>query len=250
MDENMKKDYTKCYIAFLDILGFKNRINHSSCQEILDIYKDIKNPLKSIHIGDKNNSAQEIYTARQIKTKVMSDSICFYIDADLTDSLFCLLSCCAIFQAKLLSLQTPVLVRGAIVLGDLYAQNDVTFGPGLTQAYLLEEGGAKYPRIIITKETLSSSFCNISRRSFQTNIDELVLCDTDKYYYVNWQNFFFDSQLSNKNSDSAKCVVNFKAHVENVLDCTTDFSIREKYLYLDEKIRSYEQNLGDNHDQL
>lgn len=35
-------DYTRCYVAFLDVLGFKEKIKNRTCQDILNIYKDIK----------------------------------------------------------------------------------------------------------------------------------------------------------------------------------------------------------------
>ena len=239
MDENMKKDYTKCYIAFLDILGFKNRINHSSCQEILDIYKDIKNPLKSIHIGDENNSAQEIYATKHIHTKVMSDSICFYIDSKYQDALFCLLSCCAIFQAKLLRRPTPILVRGAVVLGDIYAEGDITFGSGMTQAYLLEEENAKYPRIIITKETLFNGLVNVSRPSIRDNNNQYVYFDADKYYVVNWLNFLFDIGADKNNESFEMCYQKLSTHIDSILSSEINASVREKYLYLDDTLNRY-----------
>ena len=162
----------------------------------------------------------------------------------MTDSLFCLLACCTFFQATLLRRSTPILVRGAIVLGDIYAQGDIIFGPGLTQAYLLEENSAKYPRILITKETLDSSFDNISCSSFKNNIDEIVFCDNDKYYASNWMNTMFSFTSSNDNDSPIIRMKKLSEHVQFILNCTTDFSIREKYLYLDEKLSYYKQKMG------
>ena len=109
----------------------------------MSIFKDIKNPLKKAYIGE-NGVAKEIASAQKVNFKCMSDSICMYIDATAPDALICLIMACSIFQANLLKREVPVLVRGAIVVGDIYAKEDTTFGPGMTKAYLLEENSAKY----------------------------------------------------------------------------------------------------------
>lgn len=91
MAETTKREYTQSFIAFLDVLGFKNLVSQATCEEVLDIYKDIKNPLKAAYIGNEQGFAQEILSTKKIKTKVMSDSICFYIDAEEPDALHCLI---------------------------------------------------------------------------------------------------------------------------------------------------------------
>lgn len=66
-------DYTFCYVAFLDVLGFKEKIKNRTCQDILNIYKNIKNPLKAAYVGDENGKAQLIEASKKVKTKVMSN---------------------------------------------------------------------------------------------------------------------------------------------------------------------------------
>ena len=238
MLKNEKNHYTRCYIAFLDLLGFKSMIGKTSCQDILDIFTDMKNPLASIKIGNGESQA-EIPAVKQIQTKVMSDSICFFIDAELQDALFCLLCCCAAFQAKLLNRPIPILVRGAIVLGDVFSEGDIIFGSGITNAYLLEEGNAKYPRIIITKETLMNGLKNISRTSIKQNVDVYAFCDSDKYYVANWLGFFFDmASVKNKESNEVR-YHKLSAYIDSILGSETNASIREKYLYLDATLSKY-----------
>lgn len=219
--------YTKCYVAFLDLLGFRNTLNYSSCEEILNIFEEIsKNPLvKAYRVEEGKNVV--IPGPESLNYKVMSDSICFYIEADIENALFCLIACCAIFQAKLLKLATPVLVRGAIVLNDLYAKDDVTFGKGLSQAYELEEKSAKYPRIIFTKETFDLGVRG-TQEQIQSRMNELVFCDEDEYYCVDYLPFLSDIE-KDENREYCKKVHN---HIIQVLSTTTDSSIRDKYVYL------------------
>lgn len=109
-----QKEYGNYYVAFLDVLGFKNLINdkENSCQKILEIYENFENPIIDLRIGDENEPPQPVEAIKDINIKVISDSICFYIDAGIPYALLCLLACCGSFQSKLLSLSPPILIRG------------------------------------------------------------------------------------------------------------------------------------------
>ncbi len=221
------EQYQTCYIAFLDILGFKNLINDTSlsCQEILDIYKCFDNAIPKLEIGDEINR-HVVEELKHINIKIMSDSICVYIKSDTKNALLCLAAVCFNIQAQLLSLPRPILIRGAIVLGDIYANEDRTFGPALTKAYLMEENNAKYPRIIITKETLDKGAKQVEKEAVEDLYDSVFYADEDHFYCVN---FFatIDREALRK----------FESHVANILDSTTDDSIRKKYLYLEHMIK-------------
>ena len=219
--------YTKCYVAFLDLLGFRNTLISASCEDILNIFKEInKNPLVKAYRVEEGKTVA-ISGPESLNCKIMSDSICFYIEADVQNAFFCILSCCAIFQAKLLKLETPVLVRGAIVLNDLYAKDDVTFGKGLSQAYELEEKSAKYPRIIFTKETFDLGVKG-TLEQIQPRMNELVFCDSDEFYCVDYLPY-----LSNiEKNDQTEYCKKVHDHIIHVLSTTTDSSVRDKYVYL------------------
>lgn len=126
--------YTQYYVAFLDILGFKNLVNdpNTSCQDILDTYEYVSYRHKNF-FGDKSKHLRD-----SIKIKIMSDSICLYTEAGIRNALFFLIAYCVAFQHDLLVRNPSVLVRGGITVGDMYAKDDVIFGPALTEAYLLD----------------------------------------------------------------------------------------------------------------
>ena len=222
-------EYTNCYIAFLDLLGFKNRVNHLTCDDILDIYSKVKIPLKSVHRYEEGGW-QEIIDSKDIanlQIKVMSDSICFYIDSSIENAFLMLASVCSLFQLGLLEIDEPILVRGAVVKGDIYVdkEKDITFGPGLTKAYLLEEQSAKNPRIIFPICIAEEAIRN-SEAPFADMIKNFVFTDYDRYGVIN-----YFSMLSG-NQDDKNLLEKFSNHVFSVLNTTTDSSIREKYLYL------------------
>lgn len=217
----MIHEYTTCYIAFLDILGFKNLIDTKSCEEIHNIFTTkMKKPLSGFSIGTK-----PIVDMEDIKIKVMSDSICFYIDCKRRNALVGLIATCAYFQIELLRMHEPILSRGAIVKGDLYAEDHIVFGPGFVKAYLMEEHSAKFPRIIVTKSTLEDAW-DKTDEDITGYIPRYVFCDFDEFYAIDYLELFegFDTH----GEDCHRLL----KHINSVLGMTTDSSVREKYLYL------------------
>ena len=222
MEENVI-EYDECYIAFLDLLGFKKRIEKKSCAEILKIYDEMKVPLKQImHKG------KCLMEEGDVKAKVMSDSICFYVNTQKPNALFALVSVCMMFQINLAKREEPILVRGGIVKGGIYAQNDVMFGSGLTNAYLLEEKSAIYPRIIMLKQVVDELLLRVEEYG-QGLIEKMVIADMDGFYIVNY--LYFMKQWG-KNEEIER-LYNYS---ELILASEYDSSVREKYLYLKNKL--------------
>lgn len=228
------KQYTECYIAFLDMLGFKKLIEKSSCEIILSIFEQIKKPYESaLILGNETLVDQETIDA--LKIKVMSDSICFYIDKSMPNALLTLLLSCIAFQFHLLKFQDPILLRGAVVRGELYAFDDIMFGPGLTKAYLMEEHNAKFPRIIVTNEVLEDAReANKSNKRVLNSLDTKVLFrDFDAFYTLNIAHVLMAWDKDKKIYNS------LMNRITQTLNFTTDESIREKHLYLEKVIREH-----------
>ena len=236
----MSNEYINCYIAFLDILGFQELVRSHPCTEILKIFDEIKT--QYIITCDEDN--RPLVSLDNIHFKIMSDSICLYIPTNANNSLPALIGLCAYLQVRLWRLESPILVRGGIVQGDIYANGDITFGTGLTNAYLLEERNAKVPRIIITKETINSCTSDDAAKGYMQG---LLVRDCDAFYYVDsFAMLYVWGQKDNS-------YIRFCKYVQKVLNSTTDDSVREKYLYLESKInqipcrvKSGEENLCPN----
>lgn len=220
----MNQTYENCYIAFLDLLGFKELVKKQTCEQILEIFDEIET--EYIITCDKDK--KPVVDPKEIHIKIMSDSICFYISSGIMNSLPALISICAYFQLRLWRLTQPILVRGAIVKGDIYANNDIMFGTGLTNAYLLEEKNAKVPRIIITKETIDTCIADEPEKIY---MQAFLPRDFDGFYYVD--SFAMLYVWGAKDGS----YIRLCNHVQNILDSTTDESIRNKYLYLESKIK-------------
>ncbi|MCR4890192.1 MAG: hypothetical protein K5979_13595 [Ruminococcus sp.] len=213
-------EYENYFLAFIDILGFKNIINNSEFNQVFDIFKFFINPIKGSYKIENNSELTPLINPDDLKLKIMSDSIVFYIKDDSKNALFSLLSTCSQFQTNLINMEKPILSRGGIVHGQFFIKGDIMFGPALTQAYLLENQNAKYPRIILNKTLLQS--LNPEEKELCQN-KHLVFEDDDYFYTIN-----FLDHLPPASDDLTK----FRNHINSILDTSTDCKIREKYLYL------------------
>lgn len=226
--------YKNCYIAFLDLLGFKNLIDNKSCQEITQLFSEIETE----YIVIDETTQKPLVSIGAIKRKVMSDSICFYIDAEEKNSLAGLLAVCNYFQVCMLRLQEPVLCRGAIVRGDIYAKGDITFGPGLTKAYLLEEKVANTPRIIIAKSVVDD-WKNYDE-SGEFYVKKFLFRDSDALLVSDYLFLFYG--LAHEHN----AWKDFTKHVVHRLDCEQEPRIRNKYLYIEHNFQRVTQKYMDN----
>lgn len=222
MNDKYEDKYTESYIAFLDILGFKNLVGRVPCNEIVELFKKIRNPLEDISIG------KIMIDTSKVKIKVMSDSICFHIATREDYALYSIIAVCQDFQCELLRLTEPILVRGAIVCGEIFQNEDITFGPGFIKAWSLEENEAKNPRIIFEEDVLENGIEKIRAKKDLTE-DENSLIDALK------------GMISDDKSDDRKCI-NYGELFEG-LD-TDESAVAKLIKYTDEQIKchtSYQQ---------
>lgn len=226
----MAKEYKDYYIAFIDILGFKKIIGKKQCEEICNIYESIKQfrtMRKEVKQG-KETLLVPVVPPKDVHIKIMSDSVCIYIPADAEGSLFLLSFMCADFQCRMLKLDTPILLRGAITKGKLYFSGDILFGPGFVDAYLMEENNASVPRIIINKAIIDEykSLGNIFP-------DNMAFRDYDAFYSLEYISLIGSLKRENKEYEE------LYRYIRMILDSTTDESVRNKFLYLESKVLPY-----------
>lgn len=222
-----QREYKECYIAFLDLLGFKNLIEDkkTSCEDIAELFDEISRDYP-VRINGENRDLMDF---RLLKKKIMSDTICFYVESSVDNSLAGLIATCDYLQAEMLYYkEIPTLIRGSIVKGKIFAEGDVTFGPGVSKAYLLEEKTAKYPRIIFTRNLID----DWKAHDFfgEDYVSTYTFRDSDAFYAIDYLYHFYEDYHRQSTWRS------FERYVQGVLDKETNLSIREKYLYLDQNI--------------
>ena len=263
--------YRDNFVAFLDILGFKNIINKSNFADVKSIFssiiasnKDVRNLTRSEEIkGDVQRKIElENYNnaLSSAKIYVMSDSIVIAVPCELKESLAAIISICYLIQLQLYKLDTPILLRGAIARGPFYmgnftgdsnSENMLIFGKGLVDAYLAQENYAIYPRVIVAKEIMTG---------YSISIDSDFLLPEDEedgYYYLDTLTKFlipddFDTssvekELGNvdyfekkfEESDSYKCI---KKLIEDNLMSYNDADFRKKYIWLEKEVNRIKKN--------
>ena len=222
------REYREHFVAFLDILGFKQLITHSSCDEIYNIFETIHNNSsdKLIYNG------VEIGAYQQIRHMILSDSVILYIPSDIEDSFYALITVCRKLQTTLANRENPILLRGGIAKGNLYCDNGIIYGDGLTNAYLLESNLAKFPRIIFTGDTLEAG-----KRIAKYVVSDLefrieYILDDDMLYMIQIYPVFGRHSV-NEIKGYFDGLIRLCNHYINI---STDISIREKYVWLRKKI--------------
>ena len=151
------------YVAFLDILGFKDRIRglqpeeakkliRAFSQTIFDIFKK-KN-------SDKENSDKE-NSNDKIKGYIVSDSVILYSEDDKKDSLEALIKLTREICEKEF-IENSILIRGAIEKGEfdkvpaeerLDLEKGLIVGEAYIKAYLVENSGSvKVMGVILSKD--------------------------------------------------------------------------------------------------
>ncbi len=181
MADNKYKEY---FIAFLDILGFKNIINGSSFDDVANIFKaifdgdskkqllvNLEKYMSSEGLGEDKTAVSNHYKEAVEKAKIyiMSDSVIIATPSIYPESLAVVCDLCDVITIQLLDMKSPVLLRGAISKGEFYIgkgvpdknddgikQNDensnmLVFGKGLVDAYIAQEKYAVVPRVIVSK---------------------------------------------------------------------------------------------------
>ena len=226
-------NYEECYIAFLDIIGFKDLINHLDCDDILKIYDKIDcetfllTDLKDVVMNGKL-LAISVIPAPSFPSPLLSASVCMYIDANIKNALIGLIAACSYFQVKMLSLDNPIMVRGAIVKGNIYAKNDIVFGSGLTKAYLLEEKIAKVPRVIIPTSIVDEY--NNYDPEYKALLSTYVYLDADYFYCAQYLLFYYCKAYTDGHLEK------LLKHINKMLNMYYEPSIRDKYIFLQNEI--------------
>lgn len=222
--------YNDYYVAYMDLLGFKELIRNEKCEYIYSLFDLIKKG----HIVDMTLNDEHFDVMDKVKYKIMSDSIVLYIHSDIDDALFALILSCQKLQMELLLMDNPILLRGGIARGSLFVSEDIIYGEGLTNAYLIESSVAIYPRIVFYKDLLKSNIPHCKEIDNEV-IKFYCLEDDDELCMVNFL-FIFPWLHS---IDSVQYIENILKLCQKYIDSSYNFSVRNKYLWLKKKTTTF-----------
>ena len=187
-----EQEYTRCYVAFLDIMGFEKKVIKSQDDKVvLQVLIDAMNICASIPTGGKKVTGaggRERHIA--VQSRFFSDSLVFFIEEKAED-LPHLLLVIRYMQDNLWA--KGICLRGGIAVGGMYwAENDqnITFGPELIDAYKLESELAIYPRVAVSEE-LYAHLQGIDSYPFaqrEGNLDGYARTDADGVHFLDLLN--------------------------------------------------------------
>lgn len=122
------------YVAYFDIMGFKNMVSRVTHDEIYNMMKNINNKIKANENMDWLDLKSNL-----IKTTTYSDSIIIYSKDDSLNSLTSLIATVAGLHYDLLTDTIPH--KGAVAFGMMTLDTDksIFFGQPLIDAYILQE---------------------------------------------------------------------------------------------------------------
>ncbi len=153
----MPTAYEPRAVGFLDILGWREMIEHS--QEKIDLIPKMGSALTLLQLtGQLPRSVEDWLRSRaeaegktfdphegRIQFAQFSDSLLISGEKDLFYSVLFQISS----LIKSLFYNLGFLVRGAVTFGPMYHKGSIAFGPALTHAYDLERKSAVFPRVIL-----------------------------------------------------------------------------------------------------
>lgn len=214
------KEYGQYYFAFMDLLGFKEIVKSHTCEEIAEIFDEAKKQFIINQIVDEKSIP--VVPPRDIHYYVMSDSVCIFIRDDIKSALPVLTWLCLDFQVRMLCQKKPVFVRGSIVRGKVFAEQNVLFGPAMVEAYIRAEKLAQYPRIIIPQD-LCEEITDTTDKAFMNGFTHL---EQDGFFVINYLDYFSFHASAKEHREG---VINY---VNHMINDSLDQSVRDKYLYV------------------
>ena len=145
------KEYRLCIISFFDILGFGDIVDRLHCDEIYKLLGTFRH-----FTLPKDSLSKEVIKLKEIGIINFSDTVIRTVPIDNESNLkypdglvFHELIDLIHIQGELIA--KGILIRGAVTLGNVFHSEELIYGPGIIDTYLLEKEKAKNPRIIVHK---------------------------------------------------------------------------------------------------
>lgn len=185
-DEDGTLLFRKSFCAYIDILGFKDKIIKND----LAFFSTYLNTLTTelLHIENIHDlSGKEGY--KSFELKIFTDNFVFghpwfdqYGESEL-GNIFEVLS-----HIQFTFVKSNIFIRGAISMSDLYMDENIVLGPAIIESYNLESEKAIYPRIILSNEVVDivKKHINYYADHDYSPQSKEYLIDIDGYHFINY----------------------------------------------------------------
>lgn len=262
MENNSLLKYHKSLVIFIDILGTKDNDSFDSLFKVNKLFRKLTKEQEEQ--DNKEHNLHRIY-----KRTIFSFSDCAYIIYDYKDAVdnnrknYIELSFVALYNTMYMLerlISEGYIFRGGITFGDVYydKNENIVFGPAITEAYELESKYAKNPRVLIQDNFARKilKLNDISNKNLlrhkkflvKKGIPEYILLDNgeiikqdiaDKKYYLNYLNRFETNNYRNIVLDSNEIR---ELIIDNIVDIIikrmekfyseNNFRVLGKYIWL------------------
>ena len=166
------------YVAFLDILGFRNRIRGLKAEEAKDLIRAFSRTIFDI-FNEKNSNEKN--SDSKINGYIVSDSVILYSKDDSKDSLEALIKLTREICEKEF-IENSILIRGAIEKGEfdkvpaeerLDLEKGLIVGEAYIKAYLVEDSGSVKAMGVILSEDVYEDIKDILDPNITKDIEDI-----------------------------------------------------------------------------
>jgi len=177
----------KRFVAFLDILGFKDLVMRSTHADIYKLLSSISENTDLINQVQQHKDFKQEFEDSEIYTVSFSDSIIIFSKNDSADSFEFFLFCVGrIFTS---AIENGIPIKGSIAYGEisLDKSRQIYFGQPIIDAYLLEEDLNYYGIVAHNSidEYISESDNELYLNVFR-DIPTPLKCGTINHLNLNW----------------------------------------------------------------
>lgn len=136
--EDWKKT-TKRFIAFFDIMGFKDIVERNSHKNVVDKLEKLKHALKVLESDATHRLINDNFKSQLTKSITFSDSIIFFSKNNTLEDITKIIVDAAYFQH--IALKNDIAIKGVLSYGEITVdfENSLFFGRPIIDAYLLHD---------------------------------------------------------------------------------------------------------------
>jgi hypothetical protein len=193
------RHYKKSLVAYLDIIGFKKKIEKSSksAEEADAIYQILRTHHRTTQIINKGKDAPYIELTK-LKATSFSDNIVISLPIMNDKTFRSFIHLVTYFQWDTTDFNS--FLRGAIVFGRICHTKEVVFGPAMVHAYELERKVSKWPRVIVDQELIDL----LSEETRQFAFDYVLLRDETGLLFVDYLRYIYLTKLAEETDGTNK----------------------------------------------
>ena len=204
INEDGQRELHKSIIAFVDILGFKDLVRNAKKKgKSQEVFKDFHHVLSTwfnrIEEMQKKSFEMPFIGGRKDDYTIRIFTDCIVIGCPIKqdgnrynfiegcNEFFDILTTLYIFQLEMIN--QGYFVRGAIAVDELYMDDIIIYGNGISEAYEAESKLAKFPRIILTESAetmfmqIDEAFCKNKGQNYLT---PYLYKDEDGLLFLNY----------------------------------------------------------------